>query len=223
MFPKRQQMPDHRSVTIRTLMTISVLGLTAVVAGEKARCEQAHTSSTKLECVREQNSDVSIASKNAAAIAALKSIKQSPTLCIRSFETAVHDATSLEQVEPYFSSSYQKTFLNKLSQFERTNELISLKSAYAFALNGDQGLPLAVETFSNDGRVSVNLEGKNNCNGEWKGVNVRFKLVPESGYWRIDSYKAKTGLQLLKVAIPQTGSVRTLHAVHEEARFSVTK
>jgi hypothetical protein len=202
MIQGMQKLLNDRSGAKRIFQVISALGLIVFFCNDRAFSEQSS------EDRRHQD-----ATTKASRIAAAKSISQSPTMCIRSYEAALYKAKSLEQVLPYFSTRYQQSRVSKLNPFQRGKELSDLKSAYAFALGGHDGPPVARESISDDGGVNVHLEGKNSYNGEWKGVEVRFKLVPESGYWKIDDYRAETGLQLLKISIPQERKVHQYRVV----------
>ena len=135
-------MLDQRSVATRIFAVASALCSTFLVHDERALCQQANEVKAQTEQTGQRpaqpgpQSQGTAPANDASTVAGANSTKQSPTLCVRSYETALHNATTLDQLVPYFSKHYEQAFLNKLSRLERHNELIGLKSAYAFALGG---------------------------------------------------------------------------------------
>ncbi|MBX9669246.1 MAG: hypothetical protein K2X93_16595 [Candidatus Obscuribacterales bacterium] len=145
----------------------------------------------RLEYYQKQNAEKS------ARVASAGQTTQSPGQCVRAFQSAVYRAKTFNELLPYFSEGYKQRYTGRNSLNSPQEELTSLKSAYAYPL-GDEKQAKIVETIK-DGEAVVWLEGKNLYDGKWKGVSTKYRLIPESRYWRIDGVSSTTGLTIIEI------------------------
>lgn len=135
--------------------------------------------------------------EKAARVAAAAQTTQSPSQCVRAFQSAVYRATNFDELLPYFSESYKNRFTDGSGWRTKQNELKQLKEGYAYPLGAEK--QAKIREYVKDGEAEVCLEGKNLYNGKWKGVSSKYRMIPESRYWKIDGVSATMGLTIIEI------------------------